>query len=130
MDSSGRTKQTQNIRFWEILLQWYEDHFEGEGVVHWGEKWEAVLEEACEVSKRGETWRRSEADHEGYHRWWKETKAKLQVCRSGHSTSGEHWNVVEPIDDEEFFPVVQPNRYEAAVENSPQLRAVEVTPVV
>jgi len=112
--------------------------------IHWGEKWQVELEDKCEVSKWGENWRRVEGGEE-YRRWWKETKSRssnppsglvvervdctdLTVHRMGHSTSGEHWDVVENISEEEFVPVVNTNRYEVAVEASPQLMAVYVQP--
>ena len=117
--------------------------FDGEGAVHWGEKWEVTIEGKCEMSKWGENWRKGSSDE--YRRWWRESKSRnglpqvslgvdqgsgveRTIRRNGHSTSGERWDVTEALKEDAFAPVVQTDRYGVALEASPQLQAVAVLP--
>eukprot|EP00210_Caulerpa_lentillifera_P003246 g3099.t1 len=105
--------------------KWYENMIENEGHIQWGEKWEAILQDKYELSRTGESWRKAA---QNYNRWWSEHKSPkdLTVTKTGHSTTGEYWNVIEKLTEYDFLPVINTNRYELAVASSPQLLSVEI----
>jgi len=103
--------------------QWNEKEISPGVWQRWGDKWEEHFH-AGKGEKRGETWSQA-PDGGSYNKWWGEDHlGHGQVRKTGHSTSGEHWDVVEHMDT--YYNPLPNMDYQQAVHHSPNLRNVKV----
>jgi hypothetical protein len=91
----------------------------------WGDKWEERFSDG-KGSKKGETWSVS-GEGDRFNRYWGEDHGgDGSIRKHGHSTDGEHWDVMEYGDT--YYESVPHFGYDLALDHSPQLKGVEMLP--